>query len=353
MYYIKNVFAKFKCFLVESIASIKTILSDLSFKNMKEVVNYEYKSLRRKLADIKGTNWDLAQYHFIAGNHNDGLMRFKLLQMLNYRAMESNYFIGRIYFEKGAYPKAKKHLELYLASQNNEFVAEAEYCMALMSNKKIQVMPKSIILQKRNRIALNLDRSTMDNALLVRYQVILQALKSEIGLSFKVLEAGCYIGVFGRIFRERFADNLQYFAGTEIGRQTAEVARKMHVGTGPVYDNIKVCDDISQIASDGNTYSLVIIPDILMYYSDLPRVFQQVFSSLHEEGAALFVVRIIRKDSAAQEQIETSVTFINPIEEFSYAYDYVVQSIESVGFKFKTSSDISDEFTLFIVTKNK
>ena len=59
-------FAKFKTFAFNVVIRFKEIITSFSF----DLLKVEYESLKKKLKDLKGTNWDLAQYHFLVGNFN-------------------------------------------------------------------------------------------------------------------------------------------------------------------------------------------------------------------------------------------------------------------------------------------
>jgi hypothetical protein len=110
MRYIYESFSRFKGFVFDVVNRFKGMITGISFKDIGLILRDKYKELRAQLKDLKGTNWDLAQYHFVAGNFNDGIMRFKILQRSGYKVIESNYFLGRIYMEKENYIKAKEHL---------------------------------------------------------------------------------------------------------------------------------------------------------------------------------------------------------------------------------------------------
>ena len=68
--------------------------------------------------------------------------------------------------EKIHYLKASEYLNLYLASSEQEHRKAAEYCLNVMSNKAILSIPESIIIQKRDRLALNLETAKIDQILL-------------------------------------------------------------------------------------------------------------------------------------------------------------------------------------------
>ena len=349
MSYIKDTFTRFKDFVIYSSTTIKRISNQLSISNLKSLLQVEYIDLKAKLKDIKGTNWDLAQYHFTAGNHNDAIMRFKILQKNNYRLIESNYFLGRIYLEKKDYTKAKTYLNAYLSTQDSNYKSEAQYCMSIINNLEISSIPNSVIINKRDRITLNLEKSSLDITLLNRYSAIIHILKSEINSGAKILEIGCYIGVLGRIIKESFGNNIQYFVGSEIGPEAGQVAEAMHLGETPVYDRVKVCKNISEIAADDAIYSIVLVPDILSYYSDLLHFFVQIFTSLGDGGSAIVVARVIKENNTTESCRD--MEFIHPIEEFRYGYEYLVKSAESCQLQLKNSNDIGDGFELFVFKK--
>ncbi len=369
-----NNFTRFKIFAFDVANRLKELIRSFSFN----VLKTKYDSIKDKFKDLKGTNWDLAQYHFMAGNFNDGIMRFKMLQRSGYKVMEGNYFLGRIYMEKENYANAKKYLSLYLESNQQEYRIEADYCMSIINNQVISSVPLSIIRQKRDRLALTLDNAKIDQALLMRYYIIITALKSQVNTPLKVLEVGCYVGIFGRMFRECFQTITQYYSGTEIGDKSAKVAQEMHIDNTLVYDNIKTCTDISDIAKDDNSYSLIIIPDIIRYFGDLMVLFIQIFASLQDNGITAFVFRIIKSekefkfshmctenqntgiqilkienadvgDEVTSDEIEK--IFIGVIEEFCHSPHYIESEARSCGFNVKMSVLMPGDFALFVLQK--
>lgn len=348
MSYIKDTFTRFKSFISDIFSATSNVANQLSITNLKNLFKIEYTDLKTKLKDLKGTNWDLAQYHFVAGNHNDAIMRFKILQKNNYKLVESYYFLGRIYLEKNNKKKSSEYLNSYLSSKSTEYRPEAEYCIAVLNNSELSTIPDSIIKNKRNKVALNLERDNMDNSTLKRYYAIINILRSEMNQNEKILEVGCYIGVLGRILRDTFAPNIQYFEGTEIGEKAVEVASGMHIGTSLVYDKITSCDNLSEIVNNTNTYSTVIVPDILSYYSDLPQIFLKLFILLNSSGTGLVVARVTKQDDNNQAK---NVEFIHPVEEFRYAHSYILEIALSCGFQLKESYDIDSGLEAYIFKK--
>jgi hypothetical protein len=369
-----NNFSRLKTFLFDAVHRLKGLIGSFSLNFFKA----QYESITNKLHDLKGTNWELAQYHFMAGNFNDGIMRFKILQRAGYKVMEANYFLGRIYFEKNNYSNAKKYLSLYLESQQKEYCVEADYCMSIINNKEISSVPLSLIKQKRDRLALTIESAKTDQALLLRYCIIITALKSQLNGQLKVLEVGCYVGVFGRMFRECFKSIIQYYSGTEIGDKSAKVAQEMNIENMLVYDSLKTCNDIDDIAKDDNSYSLIIVPDIIRYFGDLMILFIQIFASLQEHGITAFVFRMIKnekqfkfshictEDENTGIQIlkienndvveedtpdEKNKIFIGVIEEFCHSPHYVKSIAISCGFNLKMSVGMPNDFALFVLQK--
>lgn len=349
MSYIKNTFIQFKEFIIGSTTLVTSVIKQLSITNLKQLFTVEYKTLKAQFADLKATNWNLAQYHLVAGNYNDAIMRFKILQTQNYRSIEAKYFLGRIYLEKNNFAKAKVYLYEYLLTKDTNYQSEAEYCLSLIKQDEISMIPNSIISNKRDRIALNLERSSIDIGLLNRYNAIIQILREDIEQGIKIFEVGCYIGILGRILQESFPKSIQYYVGSEIGHEAAEVARTMYFNDIPVYDKIELYDDISQLILNQNVYSIVLIPDILAYYSNLSHIFSNLFTSLKVGGIAIIVARVVKKDPILAQAKD--IEFLHPIEEFRYSYDYVINLATSYGLQLKNSNDIGDGFELFIFNK--
>ena len=343
----KDTFARFKDFLVSSTMTISNIIDQLSFKNLQQVLKVEYIALKERLSDLKSANWELAQYHFTAGNYSDAIMRFKILKSKGYKSIECNYFLGRIYIEKRAYAKAQKYLDLYLSSEDNTYKDEVEYCMSIMQHSQLLTIPNSIIYTKRNRAALNLEKDNIDIMLIERYNSIVHILKSEINPGTKIFEVGCYIGILGRIIKETFGNNIQYYAASEIGKEATEVAHAMHINNTPIYDKIDLCQEISQvILGEKDIYSIILIPDILAYYSDLSKILLNVFASLSIGGIAVIAARVVKIDDDHKD-----IEFIHPIEEFRYSYEYVLSLAASYNLQLKNSYCIGGDVELFVFKK--
>lgn len=346
---IKESFVKLKDFLYDVSNRLKLIINDLSVDNIKTTIQSEYKEIRGKLSDLKATNWDLAQYHFAAGNLNDAILRFRMLLKSQYKTTEVQYFLGRLYMEKSDYIRAKQHLNLYLAFNDLNYKEEAEYCMNVMSVNEVSGIPKTILKHKRNRLAINLETASIDSALLIRYHDLINVLKEFVNPSCKVLEIGCYIGMFGRILRETFFDNIQYLVGTEIGDKACEIAKMMHIGVTPVYDKVVCYDDLGEMSKNDNVYNLILIPDIVCYYGNLMNLFLNVFASLMEKSIC---VLIARTNNTIQEIAQKDFSFIGPIEEFRYSKEYVIATAKACGLNVKSDTEVDDDFTLFVFLKN-
>ena len=349
MSYIKNTFINFKDLLIRSISVIKVIIKQFSITNLKYFFTIELKNIKAKLHNLNGTNWNLAQYHLVAGNYNDAIMRFKILQKRHYKEIECQYFLGRIYLEKNNFIKAKIYLNQYLSSDDNHYQIEAQYCLAIMNHSEVSFIPYRIICDKRDRIAFNLDKTNIDISLINRYYAIIGCLKPEITTNAKIFEIGCYIGILGRMIKEIFANSIDCYNGSEIGYEAGAVAQEIYLNNKYVYDEIYLCNDISQLISDQDSYSIVLIPDILAYYSDLSNIFMNTYKALKINGTVIIVTRIIKKDLNIEQG--KNIEFLHPIEEFIYSYDYIIQLAKSCGLQLKNSNDIGDGFELFIFKK--
>ncbi|WPX96550.1 Putative tetratricopeptide repeat-containing protein [Candidatus Bandiella woodruffii] len=62
---------------------------------------------KKKLDNLSKTNFDLGLYHFNKGNINDAIFRFKILKRFDDKYEDLDYLLGRCYFEKSKYDKAK------------------------------------------------------------------------------------------------------------------------------------------------------------------------------------------------------------------------------------------------------
>lgn len=370
-------FIRLKDFTVDTVKRFSDLLKAFSIKNITSLVKQEYNSTRSKLKDLKGTNWDLAQHHFTAGNFNDAIMRFKILQRSGYKVIESHYFLGRVYMEKGNYLNAKENLNCYLLSSNQDYREEAGYCLKVMNNEEIQSIPSSIIIQKRDRLALNLTSTKIDQGLLLRYYGILTALKSYIQPSSKVLELGCFLGIFGRILKQTFPDSIQYLSGTEIAPHSSDVAKSMHLDSAVAYDSIKLCTNITDLCD--TDYSLIVVPEIMRYYGNPIPLLVSIFASLQKNGIGVIVARVDANDKSFNfshaylddgngqvKIVETAKddnqedkgmdevkkgSFIGVIEEFSYSPHTFESAAKSCGFKVAMSAKMTNEFAIFILQK--
>jgi transcriptional regulatory protein LevR len=75
-----------------------------------------------------------------------------LLKRFEKNYNDLDYLLGRCYFEKSKFEKAKQYLEDYVKN-DDKFKEEAEYCLNIINNKnsKIQYVPIKILDHKINQ----------------------------------------------------------------------------------------------------------------------------------------------------------------------------------------------------------
>ncbi len=288
-----NIISKARNFILMSKNKIVSLYTGFSLRKLLDHIKQEYEMLKVKLADIRTTNWHLAQYHLTAGNINDAIMRFKMLQRFNYRMAEINYFLGRAYLEKLDYTNAKSYLRYYLSSSDATYRENAEYCLRVANNdQNIVRLPWDIIVQKHARMACNIDSDKIDDELLIRYSTLITVLKKEKQLQPRILDLGCAIGLLGRIIREGM--DVQYMKGMEMSDECIEIATHIQL------DDIKIYDDVTALKLDDmqlgtNAYSCILIADVTHYYSDLVSLMINSFVGLQDGGILCIVFRMKRQ----------------------------------------------------------
>ena len=91
-------------------------------------------------------------HHFNLGNINDAIFRLKLLKKFGYQNEDLEYLLGRCYFEKNKFEKAKICFEKYY-NKKAKFFEETEYCLKVINDQtdKIKYIPLKIIEHKKNQ----------------------------------------------------------------------------------------------------------------------------------------------------------------------------------------------------------
>ena len=65
--------------------------------------------IKAKSKNLPKTNYDLGLFHFNRGNLNDAILRFMLLKRFEKNYNDLDYLLGRCYFEKSKFQKAKQY----------------------------------------------------------------------------------------------------------------------------------------------------------------------------------------------------------------------------------------------------
>jgi 2-polyprenyl-3-methyl-5-hydroxy-6-metoxy-1,4-benzoquinol methylase len=272
-----------------------------------------------KAQHLKETNRDLAFYHYDRGNINDAIMRFKLLQHIDSRP-EYEYYLGRLYLEKGKDLEAEKHLKNYLAGSHKELKQEASFCLALATDnyESINCIPESLIKHTGVELAhiYSSKFSKQPEALLISklFQAFEPIVRDKFGIDYlKILDIGCADGVLGYFCRYNFA--VEKLIGVEFVAELATIALSRKLNNGHVYNKV-LNQDFWKTSSDlGGKFSLVLADDWISYYPDLNKFLPIIKNLLEQNGLCVVTFSINNnigeyKFSKANEQFEFNLEYV-------------------------------------------
>jgi predicted TPR repeat methyltransferase len=353
----------FKNFLLTFFTNLIELSSNVTIKKIKN----SWQELLDKIKNFKETNWNLALYHWKANNINDAIMRFKLVQKAGYKVASCNYFLGRSYQEKNKHLEAKKYFDLYLASGESDYLDETHYCLALMSDQIIETKPLSLIRKSRELLAYKIDKEFFDQEILDKIAALVAICKNQNINSKKALDLGSNLGFLGKLLKTNL--KVDYLKGKDLGEELIKFTSLLKDDKKlPYYNDLSLSTDFHDLFEENILYDLVVISDLMDYYSNVSEIMMEGQSLLDKGGYLLIAFR--QDDSAfsyshkLDQELNLSplkgektilenhktFNFIKELEAFSFNPSYVKSFAEKMGFIVKISLQIN-HFTLFLLHK--
>ncbi len=241
-----------------------------------------------KAQHLKETNQELAFYHYERGNVNDAIFRFKLLQRIAPQP-EYNYYLGRLYLEKGNDNKALLHLNSYAQNGATQLREETEFCLALAKNQldNITSIPVSIIKHTNTQLSYIYQKEFQETQPELLTSKVFTAFKPVVGNRFneeyiRILDVGCADGILGHLCRNNLA--VEKLIGFEFVPQLADIARRRKYNNGRTYSQIIYKNFWHAHHELEDKYHLIIADDWISYYTSLNEFFDIVINLLAAKG---------------------------------------------------------------------
>ncbi|WP_236870046.1 methyltransferase domain-containing protein [Candidatus Bandiella numerosa] len=315
-----SIFKKIKNFF-NPLLSLK--VGDLKFwiDKLKSIVN----EIKVKSKNLSKTNYDLGLFHFNRGNLNDAILRFRLLKRFEENYSDLDYLLGRCYFEKSRFEKAKQYLEDYVKN-DDKFKEEAEYCLNIINDKngKIQCVPIKIVDHKINqefRFHLSEFQKCRKSSESATYDELKKILNdAEKVFNFNVLDLGCHTGLLTYLLRKNKLIN--FALGVDLNESAVKHCESLSIGKNKVYNTVIKKDIISFLSSKSKTdskFDIILGVDLISYSTEIESILSKLKSYLNEQGIFLLTFRCnnTQKDNyifdGKSEQFIYNSVFINKL----------------------------------------
>jgi predicted TPR repeat methyltransferase len=298
-------------------------------KTIKEHIKQFQQDIQRQkqaLKNLRQTNYNLGLTHYYKGNYYDARLRFNMLKWFKAETPELNYFIARCYYEEGKGAKAKSYLDLYLATDNPQFKAEAEYTSKIIDGKthEITEIPNSLVAHFYDLLSPVYNEAFIDS----KPDNIQQKLFSNVNriltekarpFGNKVLDLGCGTGVMGKFCRQnRIAS---FITGVDLSPLMLEQAQKIKIDDFIAYnETIKssVADYLESLPKD-TKFDIIFASNLFISCSDIYNILSKSYEQAEEK--AIFALSV-----KTHEGIEERI--FNPNhEEFKFNKDYVLRIV--------------------------
>jgi predicted TPR repeat methyltransferase len=333
----------------------KTILENINWKfdrqtlvqayqNFLNYLRNELKLLQLKLRNLKQTNYELGVRHYNLGNVYDAKLRFKLLEYCVGDFHDSQYYLGRCYFEGGDYAKAKNYLESYIKSGREAFKYEANYTLTAIAGKteKIDHIPSEIVAHNNNYAATRNDteraiedaeRLGIETAQVVMFKKLCEHLvRQSREENHRALDLGCGKGFIGQMIRA--GDLCIKMIGVDISPRMLETTRDIKIDMVNLYDACYVGDaqtDLKKKIVELQHYSLITASLMLGGVSDI----EGFVKNLEHLSESNTVVALLFRATTEKEREYNART-----EEFFYNPNYVTKFFSSKKWKVLEDSKV-------------
>lgn len=286
-------------------------------KYCKDMVE-EGKKMLFRAKHLEAANEDLAYYHFARGNINDAILRFNIIKKFNPRPVY-DFFLGRLYWEKGKPAKSLECLNQYLSSGNKEFELEANYCKSLASFNTtiIGEVPIFFIQHNFQEFFYMFERRFIAAQTMPSASLFFNALEPTIIDRFKekaihVLDLGCSDGVLGECFKKKLSCN--QIDGYELVSNLATLAKNRKLEGFQVYTEIHNVNFYSVINTIEAKYDVILAENFFCYSRDLSNALKEIVPCLQKNGVLAF---------SLYETTAAECEFSPSLENFAFNAQYV------------------------------
>ena len=274
-------------FNLEKIKNFLKPLKQIKLSDFKSTIHKlvnKVNELKAKSKDLKKTNYELGLHHFNLGNINDAIFRFKLLKKFGYQNEDLEYFLGRCYFEKNKFERAKVCFEKY-SNKKAKFYEETEYCLKVINDQtdKIKYVPLKIIQHKKNQ-QFRFDIAEFNKYVNESESTTFEELKKALGnttkvFNFNLLDLGCGNGLLSYLLRKN--QMLNFVLGIDSCTKAIKHCKNLSNGKQKVYNTLINKDPNDFIVSKSKIdakFDIIIGLNLISYTTEI----EVLLSSMHQ-----------------------------------------------------------------------
>lgn len=282
-------------------------------------------SLKGKLQDIPGTNYDLGLHHMRLGNFNDAILRFRMVCFLVPEHVDAHYHLGRCLAVTGNNDDARKEFEKVLSLKPG--YSDVAYQMARIDKPgSIQELPLSVIKERAGLEAYYFLDDYLDNGYPGGELLVTKLLEqvTDKNPQLEILDLGCGTGLCGQLLRDKGV--ARTITGIDIVPEMVELCKGLQLaGEQPVYNQVLEQEIRAFLQTNQEKYD-VILGDLSFHYlGDMFTLAPLLHRALKPKGVLAFT---LRKDP----EVTSGHRFNNDFEDFSYSEPYLEQAFSKARF---------------------
>ncbi len=311
----------FKSLKLWKISDFKKFISELKSK----INEFKIKS-----KNLKKTNYELGIYHFNLGNINDAIFRFKILKKFGYQSEDLEYLLGRCYFEKNKFKKARECFEKCY-NKKSKFFEEIDYCLKIINDEvdKIKYVPLRIIEHKKTQ-QFKYYLSEFNKYINTDENIILEELKKILGdttkvFNFNLLDLGFSNGLLAYLLRKN--QMLNFVLGIDSYSEAIKHCKNLSIGKQKVYNTLINQDPGNFVVSKSKIdakFDIIIGLNLISYTTEIEAILSSVHSYIENRGIFLLSFYL----DANQRK---NYYFNNRDEEFIFNKTYVQKVVKKCG----------------------
>ena len=269
------------------------LLKASDLKNLLPKLKNKINEFKIKSKNLKKTNYELGVYHFNLGNINDAIFRFKILKKLGYQSEDLEYLLGRCYFEKNKFEKAKECFEKCY-NKKSKFFEEIEYCLKIINDQvdKVKYVPLGIIKHKKNQL-FKFYLSEFNKYVNTDENIILEELKKVLGdttkvFNFNLLDLGCSNGLVAYLLRKN--QMLNFVLGIDSCSESIKHCKNLSIGKQKVYNTLVNQDPGNFVVSKSKIdakFDIIIGLNLISYTTEVEVILSSMHSYIENNGIFL------------------------------------------------------------------